>query len=363
MKTKINKTRRVIKFLLIAISLLFITSCSFKDGENREKLYVYNWGIYIDKTTIEDFEKKYDCKVIYDEFDTNEEMYIIVESGSRVYDVICPTDYMIEKMMRNNLLLEIDYKNELKNFNILDEKVLYIMKSFDKNNSYSIPYVYSTIGVIYNKTILDEKGLPYPVYWSDLFNPIYKNEILMQDAMRDLMMVGLYKNNFSLNSTNIDEIDIATNDLIKQRPLVNGYVIDQVRDKMVMGEAGIGVTYSGEVVYIKEEGKTYNYEYILPKNKVNLTIDAWVIPKNAKNKELAIKWIDFMLEKDIARKNYEYMHYGIPNTDVIKELPIEEQNDKSIFPDLNNIDKYELYKDLGDFEQVYSDHFKKIKSN
>lgn len=363
MITNYIKTRRIIKFLLIAISLLFISSCSFNDGEKKEKLYVYNWGIYIDKTTIEDFEKKYDCKVIYDEFDTNEEMYIIVESGSRVYDVICPTDYMIEKMMRNNLLEEIDYKNKLKNFNILDTRVLNIMKTFDKNNSYAIPYVYSTIGVIYNKTILDEKGLPYPMYWSDLFNPIYENEILMQDAMRDLMMVGLYKNDFSLNSTNIEELDIATNDLINQRPLVNGYVIDQVRDKMVMGEAGIGVTYSGEVVYIKEEGKNYNYEYILPKNKVNLTIDAWVIPKNAKNKELAIKWIDFMLEKDIARKNYEYMHYGIPNTDVIKELPMEEQNDTSIFPDLNDISKYELYKDLGDFEQVYSDHFKKIKSN
>ena len=99
------------------------------------------------------------------------------------------------------------------------------------------------------------------------------------------------------------------------------------------------------------------------KLKNELKIKGITIPKNAKNKELAIKWIDFMLEKDIARKNYEYMHYGIPNTDVIKELPIEEQNDKSIFPDLNNIDKYELYKDLGDFEQVYSDHFKKIKSN
>lgn len=358
-----KKLVRKIKYTIVLLSLFILSSCSAFDNINKEKLYVYNWGIYIDKSTIEDFEKKYNVDVIYDEFDTNEEMYIIVESGSRVYDVICPTDYMIEKMMRKNLLMEIDYKNELKNYNILDNKVLNIMKSFDKNNTYAVPYVYSTIGVIYNKTILDEKKLPYPVYWSDLFNPIYENEILMQDAMRDLMMVGLYKNNYSLNTTNTKELEKATEDLIIQKPIVNSYVIDQVRDKMVMGEAGIGVTYSGEVVYIKEEGKNYDYEYILPKNKVNLTIDAWVIPKNAKNKELAIKWIDFMLEKDIARKNYEYMHYGIPNIDVINELSDEERNDTSIFPDLNDINKYELYKDLGDYEDVYTEFYKKVKTD
>ena len=353
-----------IRIIVTLILILLLASCG-KKVSDRQELYVYNWGIYIDRSVIREFENKYNCKVIYDEFDTNEEMYAVVSSGARTYDVLCPTDYMIEKMMNQGLLYEYDIK-ELSNYENIDKRILDIISSFDKNNTYVVPYVHSTLGMIYNKTELDRLGLPYPKKWGDLWNESYKGEILMQDAMRDLLMVGLKKNHFSLNTTIQSELDKATEDLILQKPLVNAYMIDDLRDKMVGANGTIAVMYSGEVEYIKSEGSKYEYEYILPEEGVNFTIDAWVIPKNAKNITLAKKWIDFMLEPEIALKNFDYMHYGIANLktiDLIKERDGKEVlENEAIFPNLDDIDKYELYKDLGKFEEKYNEAFKKIKS-
>lgn len=357
--------KQIKNIILIIITLSLLISCNKEVEEIDDNiLYVYNWGLYIDETTITDFENETGIKVIYDTFDTNEEMFAVVNSKSRVYDVLCPTDYMIEKMIKKNLLYSFDI-TKLNNYKSLDKNILNIMSTFDKNNEYAVPYVHSTIGIIYNKTILNKKNLPYPTKWADLFDEKYKSEILMQDAMRDLLMVGLKKNNFSMNTLNKNELEIAKNDLIAQKPLVNAYVIDQVRDKMILGEGSVGVTYSGEVEYIRSETKDteFEYEYILPKEGVNLTLDCWVIPKNATHKMNAIKWIDFMTRPDIAYKNFIYMTYGIPNVDTIKMLDKNYTDNKAIFPDLSDISKYEIYKDLGDKgEELYNDAFKKIKS-
>ena len=353
--------------LLITILLITLAgvACGKKIEHGKEKLYVYNWGIYIDKSVIGNFEEKYNCEVIYDEFDTNEEMYAVVSSGARTYDVLCPTDYMIEKMINQGMLYEYDIK-ELPNYENIDKRILKIISSFDKNNSYVVPYVHSTLGMIYNKTELDRKGLPYPKKWADMWNEDYKGEILMQDAMRDLLMVGLKKNNFSLNTKNQNELDKATEDLIIQKPLVNAYMIDDLRDKMVGANGTIAVMYSGEVEYIQTEGSSYEYKYILPEEGVNFTIDAWVIPKNAQNKALAKKWIDYMLDPYIALLNYDEMHYGIANLKTIELIRKRDGEDaiknEAIFPNLDDINKYELYKDLGDFEENYNDAYKRIKS-
>lgn len=358
--------RRTIKLLIITFtSILFALSCRTRVDKNKDTLYVYNWGLYIDEDVIGKFEEKYNCKVVYDEFDTNEEMFTVVSSGARNYDVLCPTDYMIEKMIKLGMLYEYDI-TELTNYNNIDPKILRIISSFDKNNTYVVPYVHSTLGMIYNKTHLDSKSLPYPKRWADMWNEDYKGELLMQDAMRDLLMVGLKKNNFSINTLKQEELDKATDDLIAQKHLVNAYMIDDLRDKMVSGNGSIAVMYSGEVEYIRENGKNNEYEYILPEEGVNFTIDAWVIPKNSINKELAKKWIDFMLEPDIALMNYDEMHYGIANVktiELIKNRDGEEVlKNEAIFPNLDDIDKYELYRDLEGFEGNYNDSYKKIKS-
>lgn len=349
-------------FVLIIVSFVF--ACN-KKIDDRDILYVYNWGIYIDDRVVPMFEKKYNVKVVYDLFDTNEEMYSVIKEKGRVYDVLCPTDYMVEKMINQDLLYSYDIK-ELHNYNNIDKRIFDIMKSFDKNNTYAVPYVHSTLGLIYNKTLLNEKKLPYPKSWADLWNPIYKGEIFMQNAMRDLLMVGLKKNHFSMNTTNENELNIAMEDLKIQKPLVNAYMIDELRDKMVSGEGTISVMYSGEVEYIATEGQKYEYNYILPEEGANFTMDVWVIPKNAKNVELAKKWIDFMLEPEIALMNYDYMHYGIANIKTIELIRKRDGDDvinnESIFPNLNDIDKYEIYKDLGNFEDKYDEAFKRIKS-
>ncbi len=362
----INMNKKIIKNIIITIIIIsLLLSCRKSEKINNEKetLYVYNWGLYIDEECIDLFEKKYNVNVVYDMFDTNEEMFAVVEKEARVYDVICPTDYMIEKMIRKNMLMEVDF-TKLDNYKYVDKNVLNIMKSFDKNNTYSVPYVYSTIGLICNDTMLNNKNLDRPESWADLWDEKYTQDILMQEAMRDLLMVGLKKNNYSMNTKNKNEIDKATNDLINQKPLVQAYVIDQVRDKMVQQEASIGVTYSGEVIYIKEETKNNNqkFTYVLPKEGTNLTIDAWVIPKNAKNADLAKKWIDFMCEPEIALKNFDVMHYGLPNTGAKQYIDEKYLNDEAVFPDLSNPDEYELYKDLGEYEEIYNNAFKKIKS-
>ena len=361
-----NRLLKIIILSIMIVSMFVGTSCTKNDTGEKQKLYVYNWGIYIDKNVIPLFEQRYNCEVVYDEFDTNEEMYAVVSQNARVYDVLCPTDYMIEKMMNKGMLYSYDI-TKLPNYENIDKRILNIIKSFDKNNEYVVPYVHSTLGLIYNKTELDRLKLPYPTKWADLWNEQYKGEILMQDAMRDLLMVGLKKNNYSINSKNIDEINKATEDLIAQKPLVAAYMIDDLREKMVSASGTIAVMYSGEVEYITTEGSKYEYEYILPEEGVNFTIDAWVIPKNAPNKELAKKWIDFMLDPNIAWMNYDYMHYGIANLktiDLIKARDgAEVLQNEAIFPNLDDIDKYELYKDLGeDYEEIYNDAFKKIKS-
>ena len=363
-----NKLLKKIILSIMIVSVLIGTSCTKNISGEKQKLYVYNWGIYIDKNVIPLFEQRYNCEVVYDEFDTNEEMYAVVSQNARVYDVLCPTDYMIEKMMNKGMLYSYDI-TKLPNYENIDKRILKIISSFDKDNSYVVPYVHSTLGMIYNKTELDKHNLPYPKKWADMWNEQYKGELLMQDAMRDLLMVGLKKNNFSINSKNQQEIDKATEDLIAQKPLVAAYLIDDLRDKMVGGNGYIAVMYSGEVEYISTEGKNngYEYEYILPEEGVNFTIDAWVIPKNAQNKDLAKKWIDFMLDPNIAWMNYDYMHYGIANLKTIELIQardgIEAIRNEAIFPNLDDIDKYELYKDLGEeYEEIYNEAFKKIKS-
>lgn len=364
-KEKEKKIITKVVAMICVVLTLACTTMSCKKIDDDKTLYVYNWGLYIADHIVEDFEKKYGIKVVYDMYDTNEEMYAVLKKKARTYDVLCPTDYMIEKMIHEGLLYSYDF-SDLHNIKSVDKKMLDIMKAFDKDNTYAIPYVHSTLGIIYNKTLLDKKGLPYPTSWADLFDDRYKGEVIMQDAMRDVMMVGLKKNHYSLNTKNDIELRKATDDLIKQRDIVSSYAIDSARDKMAIGEGSIAVMYSGEVEYIRTEGKNFEYEYILPTEGVNFTIDAWVIPKDSMHKKNAKLWIDFMLDKDIAFRNFEYMHYGISNIEAIDEVKkiygTDMIDDEAIFPDLSDIDSYELYRDIGDYEEKYLEYYKEIKS-
>ena len=336
-------------------------------SEISDELYVYNWGEYIDEDVITQFEDETGIRVVYDLFETNEEMYPIIEAGAVTYDVVCPSDYMIQKMVENDLLAEINFDN-VPNVDQIDPAYMEMSKAFDPENKYSVPYCWGTVGILYNTKMLEELGVEPPKKWADLWDERLSGEILMQDSVRDAFMVALKKDGFSMNSESEDELQQAKQDLIDQKPLVQAYVIDQVRDKMIGGEAAVGVIYSGEMLYIQEEvanlGLDYTLEYVLPEEGTNLWLDSWVIPKNAKNKENAEKWIDFLCRPEIAKANFEYITYPTPNKGAFELLDEEMQNNKAVFPDIDSLENSEVYMYLGDeVDAVYNDLWKEVKSN
>ena len=331
------------------------------------ELYVYNWGEYIDEDVISQFEEETGITVVYDLFETNEEMYPVIEAGAVNYDVVCPSDYMIQKMRENDLLAELNFDN-IPNIDQIDPAYMEMSQAFDPENKYSVPYCWGTVGILYNTKLLDELGVPAPTKWADLWDERLSGEILMQDSVRDAFMVALKKDGYFMNSESKDELEQTKQELIDQKPLVQAYVIDQVRDKMIGGEAAVGVIYSGEMLYIQDEvanlGLDYDLEYVIPEEGTNLWLDSWVIPKNAKNKENAEKWIDFMCRPEIAKANFEYITYPTPNNGAFELLDEEMQNNKAVFPDINSLKNSEVYKYLGDeTDAVYNELWKEVKAN
>ena len=362
---KKSYTRISMAALAVLAASVSITGCgsSKSSADKDNELYVYNWGEYIDESVISQFEEETGIKVIYDMFETNEEMYPIIEAGAISYDAVCPSDYMIQKMVQNDLLAELNFDN-IPNIKEIDPLYLQMASTaFDPENKYAVPYTWGDLGILYNDKRLEELGIDPPTKWSDLWDERLSGEILMQDSIRSAFMTGLKKNGYSLNSTNPDEINKAKQDLIDQKPLVQAYVVDQVRDKMIGGEAAVGIIYSGEMLYIQGEDGTDNLEYVIPEEGTDLFIDCWVIPKNAKNKENAEKWINFLCRPDIAKKNFEYITYSTPNKGAFELLDEDMQNNKAIFPDIDSIKNAEVLKYLGDdVDELYNEAWKEVKS-
>lgn len=339
--------------ILAACSL---TGCgSSSAGENGE-VYVYNWGEYIDPDTIDLFEEETGIKVIYDEFDTNEAMYPKIEAGSSAYDVICPSDYMIQKMIDNDLLQELNFDNMPNAKANIGAQYYEQSEGFDPGNKYSVPYCWGTVGILYNTTMVEE-----PVTsWSILWDEKYSDNVLMQSSVRDAFMVALKLKGYSMNTLDETELEEAKDALIEQKPLVQAYVIDQVRDKMIGGEAAIGVIYSGEAIYTQRENP--DLKYVIPEEGTNVWIDSWVIPKNALNKENAEKFIDFMCRADIALMNFEYITYSTPNTAAQALIEDEDiKNSEIAFPDLSKYDRLETFSYLGEAgDELYNNLWKEV---
>lgn len=342
---------------LTAATLLF--GCGASAGGENGQVIVYNWGEYIDPDTITMFEEETGIKVIYDEFETNEIMYPKIEAGASQYDVVCPSDYMIQKMIDNDLLAELDF-SQLPNATAnIGEQYWEQSKQFDNENKYSVPYCWGTVGILYNKTMVDEPITSWSVLWDEK----YKDNILMQDSVRDAFMVALKLNGYSMNSMDESELETAKQALIEQKPLVQAYVIDQVRDKMIGGEAAIGVIYSGEAIYTQRENA--DLEYVIPEEGTNIWIDSWVVPKNAPNMENAHKFIDFMCRPEIALKNFEYITYSTPNVAAQELIEDDDIRNSSIaFPDLSQYTNLETYSYLGEEgDELYNALWKEVKSN
>ena len=356
--------KRMICILLAGVlSASLLTGCGGSKSENSKsadagKVVVYNWGEYIDPDVLDMFEEETGIEVVYDEFETNEIMYPKIETGAVSYDVVCPSDYMIQRMIENDLLAEINFDN-IPNLKNIGEEYLEASTGFDPENKYPFPYCWGTVGILYNKTMVDEPVTSWDILWDEK----YADNILMQNSVRDAFAVALKRLGYSLNTTSEDELSEAPDTLIEQKPLVQAYVIDEVRDKMIGDEAALGVIYSGEAIYTQRENE--NLEYVIPDEGSNIWIDSWVIPKNAEHKENAEKFINYMCEAEIALKNFEYITYSTPNM-AARELIEDEdiKNSTIAFPPAAAMERCETFQYLGDeVDNMYNDYWNKVKSS
>lgn len=321
-------------------------------------VYIYNWGDYMDPDVPDMFTEETGIKVVLDEFDTNETMYPKIAAGAVHYDLVCPSDYMISKMLENDLLQPLD-KSLLPNaVKYIGEKYMEQASSIDPGNRYAIPYTWGTVGIMYNKNVVKE-----PVdSWSILWDPKYDDEIVMQDSVRDTFMVAEKLLGYSCNTVDEEELMACRDLLIAQKPIVQAYGIDDVRDKLVSGEAGMGVIFSGEGLWMQQANP--DLDFAVPKEGTNFFIDAWVIPKNADNVENAHKFIDFICRPDIALKNFEYITYSTPNIGVISLEDDPEYLSPIVFPDDDVIERGEVYYYLGEeADALYNKFWIQLKSS
>lgn len=343
------------KILMVVLLSLVVgvlsTGCG---GEEKTVLNVYNWGDYIDLAVIDEFEEEYGIEVNYENFATNEDMYVKIKSGGTDYDVAFPSDYMIEKMIKEDMLLKIDLNN-ISNFKHIGSRFKNL--DFDPNNEYSVPYMWGTVGIIYNTKLVKDNVDSWDILW----NEEYERQILMLDSQRDSIGVALKKLGYSLNTRNIDELNEAKNELIKQKPLVLAYVGDEVKGMMIGEEAALAVVWSGDAIYMMEENE--NLKYVVPKEGSNYWFDNMVIPNTSKHKEEAEMFIDFMTRPEISLKNAEYIGYSTPNVETMKMLDEEILNNKAAYPSEEELTENEVFLDLGDFIREYDKIWTEVKAN
>ncbi|MEG1996070.1 MAG: spermidine/putrescine ABC transporter substrate-binding protein [Oscillospiraceae bacterium] len=337
--------------LVLSFAMAFFTVPLFAKDNVKTTLKVYNWGEYIsdgaDETmdVIAEFEKHYpDIDVDYQTFGTNEEMYAKIASGSAEYDVIIPSDYMISKMIKGDLLAKIDYNN-IPNYMFIDREFKNL--EFDPKNEYSVPYTWGTVGIIYNKKMVSEKVDS----WDMLWNEKYKNKILMFNNSRDAYGIALKKLGYSQNTTNKDEIDQATELLKEQKTVIKSYVMDEIFDKMTIGEAALAPYYAGDAITMIKDNP--DLAFVVPKEGSNKFVDSMVIAKSSKNKAIAETFIDFMLEPEVAKANIEYIGYSTPMSLVRDMLDKNLRESPISYPESEVLARCDTFLDLPEETNEY----------
>ena len=332
---------------LFAVILLFslLTGCTAVEDDTVE-ITVYNWGEYLDDEVLDVNEActaETGIHVNYLTFDSNESIYAMAKIGSVDFDVIIPSDYMIGKMIQSDMLAKLNYNNIPHAASIADK---YKGWDFDPQNEYSVPYMWGITGIFYNKKYVDEADLK--AGWDILWNEKYSKQILMFNNPRDAFAIAEAKLGYSINTTNENEIAAAAQELIKQKPLVQAYVMDQVYDKMINEEAWLAPYYNGDMAIIcdVEEGNP-DVGFYIPEQTVNFFVDSACVSSKSTHKAEAEAYIDFLCRTDVALANAEYVCYGSPHKDVQGLLDPEIGESPLYYPDLDQID-VEAYITLPD---------------
>jgi spermidine/putrescine transport system substrate-binding protein len=287
-------------------------------------------------------------------FDSNEAMYAKVKQGGTAYDIVVPSDYMIEKMSKENLLQELDHK---KITGLSDDDPKLLNPSFDSGNKYSVPYFWGTLGIVYNDELLKTA----PKNWSDLWDTQYKNQILLTDSARDVMGMALSKQGYSENSTNEGELNSAYRDLLKLTPNVKAVLGDEIMNYMINNETPLAVVYSGQGAMMVEDNE--HLHYVVPE-RTNIWYDNLAIPRTAKNIKGAYAFINFMQKAENAAQNSEWVGYSTPNNKAKALLPKAVSGNKSFYPDAATLKDAEAYKDLNPYwNGYYNDLYLEFKMN
>lgn len=348
--------------LLVLVSCGIMTSCSSdtstqQQANTENALVVLNYGKYLDETVIRMFEEETGIDIKLEEYESPEEMYTKFSAGSIHYDVVCTSDYMVERLINEGKVAEIDFSS-FSNYENIDPEILDAAKVFDAEAKYSMPYFYGTLGILYNTTMISEEEVQT---WNVLWDEQYKDSIIMQNSVRDSFVPALRLLDYDINTESPDELEEALQLLIDQKPIVYAYYVDETSDEMVAGNAAMALVYSGEAAAAIELND--DLAYTVPQEGSNLWIDSWFIPESSSNKENAQKFLDFLCREDVAMLNFEYVCYPTPNLKVLEQLDDETKNDPNIFPPEDVRTNCVVYKQVSEeTTDRYSYLWKMLKS-
>lgn len=341
--------------LLVCVGLFFgiqyLNRAQGFTGDNT--LTIYNWGDYIAPELLQKFEDETNYKISYETFDSNEAMYTKINQGGTAYDLTIPSEYMIERMRDEGMLQELDL-SRVEGLEHIDDR--FLNQTFDKGNRYSIPYFWGTLGIVYNDKFIKKD----PTTWNDLWNPDYKNSLMLIDGAREIMGIGLQSEGYSLNEKNPEILTAVTEKLKEMTPNVKAIVADEIKMYMIQEEAAVAVTFSGEASEMLDENE--HLHYVIPDEGTNIWFDNIVIPKTARNLDGAYAFINFLLEPENAAINAEYVGYSTPNADAIELLDSEITEDEQFYPSDEEIANMEVYENLGpELLGIYNDLFLEVK--
>lgn len=346
-----EKMKKLAILLVLALCIAILPGCGSKDTIT---LNVLNWGDYIDEEVLAQFEQENTgIKINYTTTASNEEMFVKLSAADSIYDICFPSDYIIEKMVASDMLHEINKEN-IPNLANIDERFMDL--PFDPGNKYSVPYMWGTVGILYNTTLVSE-----PVTsWSILWDEAYSKQILMYDSIRDTIGITLKMLGYSVNTRDEQHIKDAETALITQKPIVQAYLGDSIKDKMILGEAALAVVYSGDAVYCIEENP--DLAYVVPIEGSNVWFDNVIIPKTSKNYEAAELFINFLCDAEVAKANTEYIGYSTPNKAAFELLDSEAKEDETYSPPQDVVDRCEVFQDLGDFIEIYNSTWNRVNA-
>lgn len=337
--------------LLLSFGLtgLLLSACSV----GKEELNIYSWADNFDQEVLESFEKKYDVKINYQQFASNEELYAKLKAGGSNYDVIQPSDYMVKLMIQQGLLEKLD-KDKMPNLsNIAPE---FTNQEFDPKGEYSVVYTGGLTGIAYNPEYVKEEIDS----WEDLWNPKYKGHVTLLNDNREVFGMGLIKNGYSNSSLNEDELLTAFKDLKTITPNLLAFDTDTVKQKFITEDAWIGQVWSGDAAYIQKE--LSNIKWVVPKEGSSRWADTFAIPKGAKQKELAEKFINYMYDPKVSAKNYESIGYTDPNTKAQQYHSEEYKKNPFINVTTEETNRTNWIKDVGDLTELYDKYWTELKT-